>query len=59
MLNFEDDFTPANQAAAVPAFLRKEAAPVGADVSDAPAAPETKMSPFVSGAAITPPMNPA
>jgi len=42
MLNFEEDFTPAVQPAIdVPAFLRKESAPAGADVADAPA-PQTR-----------------
>ena len=42
MLNFEEDFTPATQPVDVPSFLRKEsAAPVGADVVDAPAAPRS------------------
>ncbi|MGK2951786.1 MAG: ribonucleotide-diphosphate reductase subunit beta [Thiobacillus sp.] len=43
MLNFEEDFTPAARPMDVPAFLRKEsAAPIGADVVDAPAAPQTR-----------------
>ena len=41
MLNFEEDFTPATKPADVPAFLRKEAAPVGADVAADPA-PQTQ-----------------
>src|SRR5512143_1890124 len=43
MLNFEEDFTPAARTAEVPAFLRKEStAPVGADVVDAPVAPQAR-----------------
>ena len=42
MLNFEDDFTPATQPVNVPSFLRKESAPVEADVAEAPVAPESQ-----------------
>jgi ribonucleoside-diphosphate reductase beta chain len=36
MLNFEEDFTPATQAAAVPSFLRKDPAPVEAPAASEP-----------------------
>jgi ribonucleoside-diphosphate reductase beta chain len=41
MLNFEEDFTPATQAAAVPSFLRKDPAPVQAPAASEPA-PQTR-----------------
>jgi ribonucleoside-diphosphate reductase beta chain len=42
MLNFEEDFTPAAKTVEVPAFLRKDSAAVGADVTDADtSAPES------------------